>query len=257
MRIVWRGGDITSQKIPIPVGSFAELSGSQEMERIILDYSQKGKSDEAIAAHLTALGHRSPQSLKVLPSTVQTIRLKHGIFQVRHQSHPRRIPGYLTVPQIARVIDKNFPQPVEKVRLQDYCCDDSFSLTDYRPANSGDEIVVQAVRGICEVFNELGYGYLESVYLRALELELGVEPFFFDQDLEFDVFFESKRIGTQKIKSVLNDEIWIILTSTTKTRKGMENKIRSILKSTSLSCGILANLNGNRPQIKIIQQEKA
>ena len=49
LRIVWRGGDTTSQKIPIPVNSFAELSGSKEMERIILDHSQKGKSDEAIA----------------------------------------------------------------------------------------------------------------------------------------------------------------------------------------------------------------
>lgn len=106
LRIVWRGGETTSQEIPIPVNSFAELSGAQEMKQIILDHSQKGQSDEAIAAHLTALGHRSPQRMKVLPSTVKTIRLRHGIFQVRHQSHPRRIAGYLTVPQIAKVIDK-------------------------------------------------------------------------------------------------------------------------------------------------------
>ena len=44
--------------------------------------------------------------MKVLPSTVQTIRLKHGILQVRSQSHPRRIAGYLTVPQIAKMLDK-------------------------------------------------------------------------------------------------------------------------------------------------------
>ncbi|MFQ6043288.1 MAG: recombinase family protein [Candidatus Poribacteria bacterium] len=106
LRIVWRGGETTSQKIPIPVGSFAELSGSKEMEQFIIDKSLKGQSDEAISAHLTELGHRSPQCLKVLPSTVKTIRLRHGIFQVRHQSHPRRIPGYLTVPQIARMIDQ-------------------------------------------------------------------------------------------------------------------------------------------------------
>ena len=106
LRIVWRGGETTSQKIPIPVGSFAELSGSKEMEQFIIDKSRQGQSDEEIAAHLTALGHRSPQRMKVLPSTVKTIRLRHGIFQVRHQSHPRRIPGYLTVPQIAKLIDK-------------------------------------------------------------------------------------------------------------------------------------------------------
>ena len=33
LRIVWRGGETTTQKIPIPVGSFAELSGSKEMEQ--------------------------------------------------------------------------------------------------------------------------------------------------------------------------------------------------------------------------------
>ena len=106
LRIVWRGGETTSCKIPIPVGSFAELSGSKEMEQFILDKSRQGQSDEEIAAHLTALGHRSPQRMKVLPSTVQTIRLKHGILQVRSQSHPRRIDGSLTVPQIAKMLDK-------------------------------------------------------------------------------------------------------------------------------------------------------
>jgi len=52
LRIVWRGGDTTSQTIPIPVNSLAELSGSQEMERSLLEQSQKGKSDEEISAHL-------------------------------------------------------------------------------------------------------------------------------------------------------------------------------------------------------------
>ncbi len=36
---------------------------------------------------------------------MRTIRLKHRIFQVRSQSHPRRIAGSLTVPQIAKVLD--------------------------------------------------------------------------------------------------------------------------------------------------------
>jgi DNA invertase Pin-like site-specific DNA recombinase len=105
-RIVWQGGDITTLEIPVPVGSFADLSTAAEMEKIILDLSRKGKTDEEIAEYLTTLGHRSPmQTDRVLPSTVQIIRLKHGIFQRRSQSHPRRIDGYLTVPQIAGQLD--------------------------------------------------------------------------------------------------------------------------------------------------------
>jgi predicted DNA-binding transcriptional regulator AlpA len=58
--------------------------------------------DEDIAKHLTELGHSSPKKPhRVLPSTVKSIRLKHRIFQKRCQSHPRHIPGCLTIPQIA------------------------------------------------------------------------------------------------------------------------------------------------------------
>lgn len=107
VRIVWKGGDTTSIALPIPVGSLAELSTDlAEMETIILELSRQGQTDDEIAAHLTALGHRSPMKPnRVLPSTVRTIRLKHGQFLVRSQSHPRSIPGYLTLPQIARKLN--------------------------------------------------------------------------------------------------------------------------------------------------------
>jgi len=105
VRIVWKGGETSTQRIPIPVGSLAELSTGEEMKNIILDLSTQGQSDEDIAQQLTALGHRSPLRLLVLPSTVKTIRLKHGIFQKRSQSHPRHIEGVLTVTQLARAMD--------------------------------------------------------------------------------------------------------------------------------------------------------
>jgi DNA invertase Pin-like site-specific DNA recombinase len=106
VRIVWKGGDTTTRQVPIPVGSFAELSTADEMEKIIIDLSRQGKTDEEIADHLTALGHRSPMDTqRVLPNTVKIVRLKHGIFQKRSQSHPRRVERFLTVPQIAKALD--------------------------------------------------------------------------------------------------------------------------------------------------------
>jgi DNA invertase Pin-like site-specific DNA recombinase len=101
-RIVWVGGETTTLLIPIQVKRFAALSGAREMEQMILKLATEGISDEEIAHQLTARGHRSPMHPHVLPSTVKTIRLKHGIMLKRHQSHPRRIKGFLTVPQIAK-----------------------------------------------------------------------------------------------------------------------------------------------------------
>ncbi|MGB5984763.1 MAG: recombinase family protein [Desulfobacterales bacterium] len=104
-RIVWRGGATSSFDIPINVGSLAELHNIEQMEEQIVRLSRQDKRDEQIAKELSALGFRSPMSNHLLPSTVKTIRLKYGIMQKRSQSHPRRIAGYLTVPQIAKALD--------------------------------------------------------------------------------------------------------------------------------------------------------
>jgi DNA invertase Pin-like site-specific DNA recombinase len=102
MRIIWRGGDTTPLTLSVAVGSLAALSSGAAMTARILELARAGHSDGAIAAELTAAGHRSPMRRdRVLPSTVQIIRLRHGIMQKRAQSHPRRIAGHLTIPQLA------------------------------------------------------------------------------------------------------------------------------------------------------------
>jgi DNA invertase Pin-like site-specific DNA recombinase len=104
-RIVWRGGQTTTLSIPVPVGSLKDLTGASEMERIILERSRQAATDAVIADELTAQGYRSPMHSFVLPSTVQIIRLRHGLFQVRSQSHPRHVAGSLTLTQIAKRLD--------------------------------------------------------------------------------------------------------------------------------------------------------
>jgi hypothetical protein len=100
-RIVWKGGETTTTDVSVPVGALSDLSNAQELEQQIVDRARQGVDDVAIAQQLTQIGFRSPLASTLLPSTVKTIRLKHQIFQQRSQSHPRRISGYLTVPQIA------------------------------------------------------------------------------------------------------------------------------------------------------------
>lgn len=101
-RVVWRGGSTTSDIVRVTVGKFAWLSSSKEMIVIIESMTREGHSDAAIAEHLTTLGHRSPRSDKVLESTVRGVRLSKNILRRQHQSHPRRKPGYLTIPALAK-----------------------------------------------------------------------------------------------------------------------------------------------------------
>src|SRR3954463_14166926 len=100
-RIVWRGGDVSVFDITVPVGSLAALSQCAEMEARVLELARAGQGDAAIAAELSAAGFRSPMHGEVRRSTVQAIRLRHGLLTAHRQSHPRRVQGRLTVPQLA------------------------------------------------------------------------------------------------------------------------------------------------------------
>jgi DNA invertase Pin-like site-specific DNA recombinase len=103
-RIVWRGGETTTFEVPVAVGALTDLPTAHEMAQQIRVLFAAGTSDDEIACQLTQHGYRSPSRPAVLPSTVKGIRLKLGLMQNRSQSHPRRIAGYLTVPQLAKAL---------------------------------------------------------------------------------------------------------------------------------------------------------
>jgi DNA invertase Pin-like site-specific DNA recombinase len=103
-RIVWRGGETTTFDVPVAVGALRDLPTAHEMAQQIRVLFAEGKSDDEMAQQLTQQGYRSPSQPYVLPSTVQGIRLKLSLMQNRSQSHPRRVPGYLTVSQLATAL---------------------------------------------------------------------------------------------------------------------------------------------------------
>ena len=103
-RIVWRGGETTTFEVPVAVGALTDLPGAHEMAQQIRVLFAEGTSDDEMARQLTQHGYRSPSRPAVLPSTVKGIRLKLGLMQNRSQSHPRRIAGSLTVPQLAAAL---------------------------------------------------------------------------------------------------------------------------------------------------------
>ena len=103
LRIVWRGGAVTELEVGIAVGALASLARGAEMEARVLDLARDGVEDAAIATLLTQEGFRSPRHSQVLANTVGAIRRRHKVLQA--PSHPRCLPGWLTVSQLARQLD--------------------------------------------------------------------------------------------------------------------------------------------------------
>jgi DNA invertase Pin-like site-specific DNA recombinase len=102
VRIVWRGGATTELTVMMPVNSLTALPRFPEMEQRICELAAEGLHDDQIVRILTEEGHRSPwRGTEVLPSTVQGIRLRHGIRAVPRQTRWPPVKGCLTVTQVA------------------------------------------------------------------------------------------------------------------------------------------------------------
>ena len=102
VRIVWRGQDITSSEVVLPVSIFTKLPAAHEIEKKVEDMVAQKLNDDVIASRLSTEGYHSPASDKLLPSTVAAIRRRLGILK-RPERYPARIPqGYLSLLQLSK-----------------------------------------------------------------------------------------------------------------------------------------------------------
>jgi DNA invertase Pin-like site-specific DNA recombinase len=105
IRIVWRGGAVSEIELPVSVKSLRSMSTASSLEREILVLQADGLSDDEIAEQLTQRGFHSPMAKRLLSSTVKTVRLRNGHLQRYRGPRPRRVPGFLTLPQVAKMLN--------------------------------------------------------------------------------------------------------------------------------------------------------
>ena len=85
------------------------------MEQRVVKLSQQGRTIAEMARQLTEEGFRSPQSARVLPSTVVAIRFRTGVYQKR-KSRPVHVSGHLTITELARQLGIRRSWFLEKIR---------------------------------------------------------------------------------------------------------------------------------------------
>ena len=102
VRAAWKGGDVTSLEVQVPVKTMESLSQFDQMQQQALKLSRQHLGDQEVAKRLTQAGFRSPSRAVVLPSTVRELRMRQGI--LLSPGHPKTVqsPGCLTVTQLAR-----------------------------------------------------------------------------------------------------------------------------------------------------------
>ena len=102
LRVVWRGGAVSELAVPRPVNGIAFLTRGAEMRERILELARAERPDDEIAETLTREGHRSPTCPeRVLPITVQSVRLAAGLKAKTQRTRWRHGPSVLGVTAMA------------------------------------------------------------------------------------------------------------------------------------------------------------
>jgi GxxExxY protein len=96
---------------------------------------------------------------------------------------------------------------------------------------------------IFEVHKELGPGFLESVYEKALLLELTSRGMKVDGEKVFDLTYKGKKVGTHRLDLIVEDKIVVELKTVERFAPHHTAQRLSYLKASGHRAGILVNFS--------------
>ena len=103
------------------------------------------------------------------------------------------------------------------------------------------EITDIILRSFYEVYNELGDGFLESVYENALYIVLTGYRLYVERQKDIAVFFRGKVIGDFKADLIVNEKVIVELKAVSTLNPAHEAQLINYLKATNIEVGLLLN----------------
>jgi GxxExxY protein len=111
------------------------------------------------------------------------------------------------------------------------------------------DITELILKAFFNVYNELGFGFLEKVYERAMICELidlGLEV---ESQKKLTVYYKKKNVGDYFADIVINQSVIIELKAVDNICPEHEVQLVNYLKATDIEVGLLLNF-GKKPQYK-------
>jgi len=92
-----------------------------------------------------------------------------------------------------------------------------------------------------KVYNELGYGFLEQVYEKALEHELRKQGLSTQRQVPISVYYDNIVVGEYFADILVEDKVILELKATDGISRLHEAQLMNYLKATNMRVGLLLN----------------
>ncbi len=111
------------------------------------------------------------------------------------------------------------------------------------------EITELVLKAFYNVYNELGYGFLENVYENAMAIEGTDLGLTINQQVPIEVIYKKQKVGRYEADLVVNDLVIVELKAAEELSKKHEAQLLNYLKATRFEVGLLFNF-GPTPAFK-------
>lgn len=100
------------------------------------------------------------------------------------------------------------------------------------------------------VHSELGNGFQEVIYQRALEIEMGLQGLSFSREHEMPVYYKMQQIGTRRVDFLVEEVISVELKAITQLEDVHLAQAINYLEAYDLEVGLLINFGAKSLQFK-------
>jgi GxxExxY protein len=110
------------------------------------------------------------------------------------------------------------------------------------------ELTREIINAFYQVYNTLGYGFLEKVYQNALAHELTKRGYRVASNVPIEVYYDGVIMGEYFADLVVNDVVILELKAVENITEQHEAQLLNYLKATKVDVGLILNF-GPKPQV--------
>lgn len=111
------------------------------------------------------------------------------------------------------------------------------------------DITDTILKSFYEVYNSLGFGFLEKVYENALKIEIEGSGLICLQQVPIPVHYKQEIVGNYFADLLVDDKVLIELKAAENICVEHELQVLNYLKATNIEVGLLLNF-GRKPEFK-------
>ena len=114
------------------------------------------------------------------------------------------------------------------------------------------DLTYEIIGAAMEVHSDLGPGYKEEIYQKALEIELRNRKIEFELQKQIEIKFKGEMVGWQLLNFFVDDKVVVEIKALSQLDTDHEAQIISYLKATNSEIGLLINFGTKKLEYKRI-----